>query len=226
MPMRSPGKWITTQMVVMIFWSMDYFIVLCCCCLQFFCAVRSRGLCLIFALDFAFVHTLQLTGLAEMLFGRVKLLIIRFSSFLVVFFYYYFVFFLFIFGCFGSRLLFSIFLICCVLLEFFLIFSLIIFGYSCHFFTYISYLIIVFKFFSVTFNWWKCQLDENIHCITLALCGQREHLFSLSLKRSKTQFFSFFVLLFYSIALALVDTNSESKRYKFSISALLDRSIT
>lgn len=87
----------------MIFWSMDYFIVLCCCCccrcccLQFFCAVRSRGLCLIFALDFAFVHTLQLAGLAEMLFGRVKLLIIRFSSFLVVFFYYYFVFYFFSF---------------------------------------------------------------------------------------------------------------------------------
>lgn len=110
MPMRSPGKWITTQMVVMIFWSMDYFIVLCCCCccrcccLQFFCAVRSRGLCLIFALDFAFVHTLQLAGLAEMLFGRVKLLIIRFSSFLVVFFLLLFCvlffFFLFIFVCF------------------------------------------------------------------------------------------------------------------------------
>lgn len=160
------GKWITThtqknKFVVMIFFSMDYFIVLCCCCccrLQFFYAACLRGLCSAFAPHFLFIHTLQLAGLAEMLFGRVKLLIIHFSSFLVVYPYCFFfllicvrfcvcVFVVVIFGCFGSRLLFSIFwytVFAGILFDFFAyycfcvcVFFFFICWYSCHFFTYI-----------------------------------------------------------------------------------------
>lgn len=73
---RDSAKWIQ-KCCVMIF-SIGLF--------HRFGGTRNSFVCTAFVWIFApHVHTLQLTGPAEMLFGRVKLLIIRFSSFLVVF---------------------------------------------------------------------------------------------------------------------------------------------